>query len=67
MTINKLMTIANHIARTEGSTQPNGGFGPSAWRSNDGWDGTHVEPISTTSTSLGDHNSAIASGQPSVC
>lgn len=47
MTLIDLMQQANHIARTEGSTQPDGSFGPSrAWRrnSNSGTVATGVEP-----------------------
>ncbi len=67
MTLNELMAIANYIAKTEGSTQPEGGFGPSAWKSYDEWDGTHIEPLSAPSMFLDDRNSAVASGQASAC
>jgi hypothetical protein len=67
MTLNERMAIANYIARTEGSTQPDGGFGPSAWKSCDEWQGTPVEPLPIPSMSPDDRNSAVASGQASVC
>jgi hypothetical protein len=38
MTVNELMIMANHVARTEGSTQPDGSFGPSTWNRHDNWD-----------------------------
>ncbi len=56
MALKELMTRANYIARTQGSTQPDGSFGPSAWKNNDGSDGTHV-----------DYNTAVASDQLSGC
>ena len=37
MKLKELMTLTNYIARTEGSTQPDGSFGPSAWESHDRW------------------------------
>lgn len=56
MALKELMTRANYIARTQGSTQPDGSFGPSAWKNNDGSDGIHV-----------DYNSAVASDLLSGC
>jgi hypothetical protein len=37
MRLKELMTLTNYIARTEGCTQPDGSFGPSAWESDDRW------------------------------
>jgi hypothetical protein len=43
MTINELMFRANHIARTEGSTRPDGSFGPSTWKRHEDWDTAHLD------------------------
>jgi hypothetical protein len=43
MTINELMIRANHIARTEGSTQPDGSFGPAASKRHDNWDTAYLD------------------------
>jgi hypothetical protein len=43
MTINELMIRANHIARTEGSTGPDGSFGPSTWKRHDNWDTANLD------------------------
>ena len=60
MTLEELMIKANHVARTEGSTQPDGSFGPSAWKSHDRW------PLSPASMLFENHNTAVASDQLSA-
>lgn len=64
MTLNELMTVANYIARTEGSTQPDGRFGPSTWKSCNERSEVHVESMSMP---VDDNNIAIAADQLSVC